>query len=186
MDTKKVMGLGVIALMLLSTLALVLVDYAQTGSSTLKYNGVKFTFANNQYTAKINGQQHSFLFFPGNLEFINVTDGVKSLLQSPVLTVTYNPNSTFADSLGSAQYYFEEQLSDVKTIERAVTNNEGVGLPKKSCEDATQSQPVIELSQGNQSIIEADGNCIRIQAFSERDLFEETERVIYALLGVMS
>ncbi len=187
MESKKLIGLGIIAIMILSTLALVIVDFAANPSGgTLKYNGYKFTVADQQYRAKINGVQRSFVFFPGDIEYIQIPDDVKALLQKPVLTVTYDPNSSLSANLGEAQYYFEAQLADAKIIERAVTNNEGVDLPQKSCADATEAQPVIELQESNQSVIKAEGNCIRVQALDDFDLYQETERLVYTILGVMS
>ncbi len=187
MDSKKIIGLGIIGVMIFSTLALVIVDYTQTSSSAkLKYNGYKFTVTEQQYKAKVNGQQKSFLFFPRDLEYVQISDDVKALLQKPVLTVTYNSNSTLAENLGEAQYYIEAQVGDVKAIERALTNSENGNLPQKSCADATDAQPVIELSQSNQSGIKADGNCIKIQALDAFDLYQQTERVVYTILGVMS
>jgi hypothetical protein len=136
--------------------------------------------------SKVNGVQRSFIFFPGDLEYIQIPDDVKTLLAKPSLTVTYDSNSTLSSNLGEAQYYFEVQLADSKIIERAITNNEGIELPQKSCADATEAQPVIELIESNQSIIKADGNCIKIQALDAFDLYQQTERVVYTILGVMS
>jgi hypothetical protein len=186
-DSKKLIGLGIIGIMILSTLALVVVDYASnSGGGALKYNGYKFTLADQQYRAKINGVQRSFIFFPGDIEYVQIPDDVKALLAKPVLTVTYDPNSTLSANMGEAQYYFEVQLADSKIIERAVTNNEGIELPQKSCADATEAQPVIELVESNQSIIKAEGNCIKVQALDAFDLYQETERIVYTILGVMS
>jgi len=186
MDSKKIIGLGIIGVMIFSTLGLVIVDYASnSGGGTLKYNGYKFTLAEQQYRAKVNGQQKTFLFFPRDLEYIQIPDNVKSLLEKPVLTITYDSNSTLAENLGEAQYYVEVQIGNAKSIERAVTNADG-NLPQKSCTDATDAQPVIELSQSNQSGITADGNCIKIQAVDAFDLYQQTERVVYTILGVMS
>ncbi len=186
-DSKKLIGLGIIGIMILSTLALVVVDFASnSGGGTLKYNGYKFTLAGEQYRAKVNGIQRSFIFFPGDLEYIQIPDDVKALLAKPILTVTYDSNSTLSSNLGEAQYYFEVQLTDSKIIERAITNNDGIELSQKSCADATEAQPVIELIESNQSIIKADGNCIKIQALDAFDLYQQTERVVYTILGVMS
>lgn len=187
MESKKLMGLAIIGIMVLSTVALVVVDLAVGPSTTLKYNGLKFKLVNQQYVAKIDGKQHTFIFFPRDIEYIQIPDDVKLLLQKPILTVTYNPNSTLASNFGEAQYYLETQLSDVKMIDRAVTNKyEGIELSLKTCAEATEAQPVIELLQSNQSIIKAEGNCIKVQALDDLDLYQETERLVYTVLGVMS
>jgi len=102
----------------------------------------------------------------------------------PVLTVTYDRESDIADNLGEAQYYFELQLGDDKVIERAVINDDDV-LPKKTCDDATEAQPVIEIRSSESSSIVAEGNCIKVNALDAYDLYQQTERIIYASLGVI-
>ena len=185
MNKKMVIGL-IIAFIMISSIFGFVVDFAiSPGAQKLKYNDFKFRVVNQQYFTKINGQEHAFIFFPGDLEYLQISPEVKTLLDKPVLTITYDPNSKIADNLGEAQYYFEAQLSDAKAIERAVTNNEGIDLPQKSCADATDIGPVIELAQSNQSGIFAENNCIKILALDPFDLYQQTERVIYSILGVM-
>jgi len=185
MESKKLIGLAIIGIMILSTVALVVVNYAIGPSSTLKYNGFKFKTVNQQFITKIDGKQYSFSFFPRDIEYIQVPEDVKVLLQKPVLTVVYDSNSSLAPNFGEAQYYFESQLRDVKIVERGVTNSDSL-LPQKSCSDATESQPVIELMESNVSIIKAEGNCIKVQALDASDLYQETERLVYSVLGVIS
>ncbi|MEM3154440.1 MAG: hypothetical protein QW165_02615 [Candidatus Woesearchaeota archaeon] len=185
METKKIIGLGIIAIMILSTVALVMVDFAVGPSSTFKYNGFKFRQMDGQLTAKIDGQQRVFLFFPGDLEYIRIPEDVKSMLQKPVLTVTYDPNSTLSPNMAEAQYYLEVQLQDRKIIERAVTDNDGIELPQKTCAEATEAQPVVEFIESNTSVIKAVGNCIQVQALDAFDLYQQTERLVYSILGVM-
>jgi len=163
------------------------IDFAANPSvKKLKYGDFKFKFVNQQYFATVGGKERTFVFFPGDLEFIQISDGVKTLLKAPVLTVTYDPKSDIAENLGEAQYYFEVQLQDEKVIERGLINNEGTELPQKTCADATIEQPVVELRKGDVSIISADGNCVVVTALDAYDLYQQSERLIYTILGVMT
>ncbi len=185
MDKKKWMGLFIAFIMVFSIFGFIIDFAVQPTTKKLKYDDFKFTLVNNQYIAKINGKEHVFVFFPKDLEYITVLDDVKSLLSQPVLTVTYDPGSDMAGNLAEAQYYFEVQL-DNKVIERALTNNEGTKLSQKSCSDASESQPVIELRKGDVSSIKAENSCIIVTALDAYDLYQNTERIIYTVLGVMS
>lgn len=178
---KKVMGLFIIAIMLLSTLALVVIDFAGPSASTIKYGDYKFRIANGQNIVKIDGVERSFAFFPGDIEYVQVPDEAKTLLSNQVLTVSYeegNMSGVFAE----AQYYVEYQL-DTKVIERAVSVD-GYGLPVKTCADATASQPVIFFKE-NDSGISVENNCIIISAYDAYDLLQQVERLLYIVLGVM-
>ena len=184
MNKKMVMGLFIAFIMIASIFGVVF-DRFVAPSQSYEYGDFKFRVYNNQYIANINGKQHTFSFFPRDLEAIQVSDDVKALLDQPVLTVAYDPNSDMAEAFGEAQYYFEVQL-DGKSIERALTDNTNfTSIPKKSCADATSSQPVIELRKSNESGIVADKNCLIINSLDQYDLYQQTERTIYTALGVM-
>ncbi len=178
----------VIAFLMVSSIFGFVLDYATRSPSVkkVKYGDFTFKLANEQYVTKINGDEHKFVFFPGDLEFIQLSDDVKSLLGKPALTIAYDSNSDIAENFGEAQYYFETQLQGKKSIERALTNNEGTELPQKSCADATAEQPVVELRKGEVSEIRADGNCVVLSALDSYDLYQQTERLIYVMLGVMT
>ncbi len=186
MEYKQFIGLFIIGIMVLSTIGLIVVNYTDNAAVTkLEYNDFTFRLANNQYFARIDGIEHGFVFFPGDLEFIAIPDDVKALLQSPVLTVTYDPQSNISENLGEAQYYFEVQLSDIKMIQRSLTNSSGTELPQASCADATDAQPVVDLRLSGVSGIKAEGNCIIVNSLDAYDLYQQTERIIYSVLGVM-
>ena len=178
------MGLFIAFIMVFSIFGFV-VDFALQPSQKLKYGDYKFRVVDQRYITKIDGQEHVFAFFPLDLEYIQLTDDVKRLLAAPVLTITYNPESNLSQNFGEAQYYFELQLQN-KAVERAVTNNQGLDLPQKSCADATEQQPVIELQTGVASKISAEGNCIVITSLDAYDVYQQVERIIYITLGVMS
>ncbi len=186
MERKMIIGLIIAFLMVSSIFGFVIDFAAQPSVKKLKYNDVKFRLANQQYFATIDGVERAFVFFPGDLEFIQVPANMKSVLDKPVLTVSYDPKSDIAENMGQAQYYFEVQLNGEKTIEKALTNNEGTGLPQKTCADATSEQPVIELRKADKSVVSAEGNCVILSALDAYDLYQQTERLIYVMLGVMT
>lgn len=186
MERKTIIGLIVVFLMVSSIFGFV-VDFAVKPSvQKLEYGDFKFRLVNQQYLASIGGEERTFVFFPGDLEFIQVSDDAKALLGKPVLTIAYDSNSDIAENFGEAQYYFEVQLNGEKTIERALTNNDGGSLPQRSCADATSEQPVIELNKGDTSEIRAEGNCVIVTSLDSYDLYQQTERLIYVMLGVMT
>jgi len=185
MNTKLVMAVFIIFVMVSSIFGFIFgFGGSSPGVQKIKYGDFKFRVVNDQYITKINGQDQRFLFFPGDVEYIAITGEVKSLLDQPALTVTYNPKSGIAENLAETQYYFESQLKD-KSIERALTDSEGTSLPQKSCADATQQQPVILLKKGDLSSIETENSCIIITALDSYDLYQQVERIIYVSLGVM-
>ena len=178
-------GLFIAFIMVFSIFGFIIDFAVQPSAKGAKYGDFKFRVVNQQYVTKINGVEHVFFFFPRDLEYILLSGEVKALLDKPVLIVTYDPKSNLSENFAESQYYFESQLADGKTIERALTNNEGTQLSQKSCSDATESQPVIELRKGEKSGVSAVGNCIQLSAVDAFDLYQQTERLIYTIFGVM-
>jgi len=185
MDKKKIAGLVIAAIMVLSILGVVVDFGTQPKAQKMPYGDYKFTPTQQGYTTKIDGKEFIFFYFPGDIEYYAVPESVKQLLQAPVYTITYDPNSNITQNLAEAQYYLEFQLADIKIIERGLTNNANTTLPQKTCADATAAQPVILLRQGDESTITAQDSCIILQALDKYDIYREAERIVYQLLGVM-
>lgn len=184
MEKKVWIGIFFAFIMIFSVFGVVLDSFRP--ATKLDYNNFQFTIKDNQVFTVIDGVEHGFLYYPADLEYITMPEEVKSLLSAPVFTVTYDPQSPIAEDLASAQYYFEVQLDGVKVVERGLTNNTGSVLPQRTCADATPVQPVIDLRLAEETSITVDNNCIILSALSARDIYQETERFIYVLLGVMS
>ncbi|VVB81075.1 Uncharacterised protein [uncultured archaeon] len=184
MDKKVWIGMFFAFIMIFSVFGIVMDSFRP--ATNLEYKDYKFKVSQNQFFTTIDGAEHGFLFFPADLEYITIPEDAKVILDVPVITVTYDPQSTMAQSLAEAQYYFEAQLQNKKVVERALTNNTDTTLPQKTCADATPAQPVIELALANESSITITKNCITLGAVDDTDIYKETERFIYFLLGVMS
>lgn len=185
MDKQKVaVSLFILFIMVSSAFGLVFY-YAMPSQPPLEYNGFKFTPLQSGFKSKIDNVERQFLFFPQDVEYIELSDDVKSALNKPVWTVAYNPQDERNLTLGDAQYYLEFHLSDKKMIERALTNVTTESLPQKSCADATEAQPVVLLEFGNETGIFVENNCVRISSLSDLDLVRGVERVVYHVLGVM-
>jgi len=184
MDKKKIAGLVIAAIMVLSILGVVVDFGTQPSAQKMPYGDFKFTPTQQGYTKKIDGKDFAFFYFPANLEYYAVPDNVKNLLEAPVYTVTYDPRSNLTQNFAEVQYYLEFQLEEIRFIEQGITSGNDT-LPQKTCADATAAQPVILLQQGDESKITAQESCIILQAVDGYDLYREAERIVYQILGVM-
>ncbi|MBI4146550.1 hypothetical protein HY489_04395 [Candidatus Woesearchaeota archaeon] len=182
MQAKTIMGIFIAAIMVFSIFGVTIEYFA--GSDTLKYNGYTFRQVNNQLLTRINGKDYTFASFPADLEYIQLTEETKKLLQKQVLVVTYDTNHTYAEASAQIQYYLETQL-DSKIIQRALTNNTNTALPQADCSTATESQPVLQLTYANTSSIKTENNCLTLKAVDPYDLLRQAERITYHVLGIM-
>ncbi|RJQ20319.1 hypothetical protein C4580_03965 [Candidatus Woesearchaeota archaeon] len=184
MQSKTFLGLFIAFLMVASIFG-VTIDYFAQDTQSANYNGHKITFRQGLYHLALPDKTYTLNFHPQDLEYIELTPEIRTLLDGPILTVTYDPSSGFAEAGANAQYYLESQLEGKKAIVRAVTNNTGTTLPQKTCADATPSEPILFLTSSDASGFTLENNCITVTAIDPSDLFSQTERVIYHLLGVI-
>jgi len=101
------MGLFIAFIMIFSIFGFVAdFIFQPSGTTTLEYGDFIFRTKENQYFTNIDGFDHGFIFFPGDLETIQIDDAVKSLLDSPVITVSYDPSSNISKALTSTSQSF--------------------------------------------------------------------------------
>lgn len=190
-DKKTAMSIFIAAIMILSVIGFVLVDYDSTGASKKTYNGHKFIRLPNGWRGNINGEQIVFNYLPDQVEDLKITQESKNMLQqTPVIAVTYDPNSRWAQDYGALQYYLEQSLkSDTKFIMRALTNNTKYQqIQQITCANASAKLPVIILNVNttlNNTQINYENSCLSVNANKWDDLYRATDRLIYLTLGVM-
>ncbi len=183
--TKKMVVALFFAFLMVASVVGFAVNFVSQSSNVLEYHDYKFKVNQNSFETEINGQPKEFLFFPGDIEWIELPEGTKELLESAVIAATYAPNSTIVEQLAEAQYYLESQLTDKLVIERTLTNSTGTSLPEKDCSSATAEYPVIKLQDADNTSIILENNCLIISASNFYDLMQQTERVVYSAFGVM-
>lgn len=190
-DKKMIMSLFICAIMILSVIGFVLVDYSSGEETKKTYNGYKFIRTQNGWKGNINGEKITFNYLPDQTEDINITPQAKTQLQTtPILAITYDPNSKWAQDYGALQYYLEQTLnSQTRYLLRAVTNNTKYPtIPQITCKNATSQLPVAVLTMNttqDKTQMNYANNCLTITATKTNEIYRATDRLIYIILGVM-
>ena len=188
MERKTIASLFIAGLMIFSIVGFMLVD---VGVSEQKRTYGDFTFYRTESGWKTNSgvKDVLFNFFPDQVSQVLVdTKAALILTNTPVLGVTYDPNSSSAQSFGQIQYYLEQvfQDNDHFFVARGLTNASGFSaLHEISCLNSSQSFPVLVLERGNETKIVSEGYCIHAQAASNQDLFLILDRIVYVIMGVL-
>lgn len=190
-NKKTAMSLFIAVIMILSVIGFVLVDYDDGSNSKETYNGYKFVRLPNGWRGTIDGEKIVFNYLPTQVEDLKITPEVKTILQNtPIIAVTYDPESRWAQDYGALQYYLEQSLkSNTRFIQRALVNNTKYPqIQQITCKNASQKLPVILLNINttqNSTQIKYENNCITANAMRWDDLYRATDRLIYLTLGVM-
>lgn len=187
MNKKYLVGGFIIAIMALSSLAVILDRYGSNGStSKLKYNGHKFVQTSNGWKTTVKGRAYTFSFFPEAIQDLSIAAAAKERLkQAKAIGVTYG-SSNYSQIMAQVQFYLEQALNSADLyVFRGLTEPGNYSLPKITCVNATALTPVLMLEEGERTSIALEDNCIILKAADEVEFFKAAERIIYVILGVM-
>lgn len=169
--------------MILSIFAIV-IDNPDNGS---KYNGYKFTVAQDGYKVKYNDKFYTFTNHPLQLEAFNLSSDTKQLLtSSQAIAVIFDPNASQQDLefIDYARFNLESKAD--KPIYFAVTQESETYamLPVLSCENATSQIPFIYFNLTTEPSISQVDNCIIVNG-KLSDVVALEERIAYQMMGIM-
>ena len=186
---KKKWGLIVfiVVIMIGTTFSFVFYGFAPA-SQTIKYNGISFENSNKIWIAKIKGINAAFSYLPDDVKNIPVSADVAALLQQKYeIDATYEVNSTFKQSIALAQHQMELTLNAYNIyLRRGFTANNSFNLPIITCQNSTQTVPVVYFTYSNATGIHLDGACVVAEASRNEDFIRVKDRLVYDILGVMS
>ncbi len=190
MQTKTLMTWFIIGTMVLSTLGFV-ITMGSGDLTKVRYHGYSFNQGRDgRWLTTIAGQQVSFSTVPDQLETLAVPDDVFDLLlNTRALAVTYDAQSFQAQDFSVVQYEFATLMTRLRGgqtyVFPALANATNVTLPSVSCANATASIPVLMLDTGNTTEVVREGFCVIARSTTPSALIAMTDRLIYALVGVM-
>ena len=141
------------------------------------------------WKTNIGGKDVLFNFLPNQVSSIPADQQTTLVLtNTPVLGVTYDPNSSSAQTLGQIQYYLEQVFHDNAQffVLRGLTNTTSFpALPELSCLNASQKLPILVFERSNETNITTEGYCVRARAASNPDLFLVLDKIVYLIMGVL-
>jgi len=180
-----------VVILVASTLGILLSGYAPQANE-VTYGGHTFKQEGDYLVTNVNKTKIKIQSYPTDLETIKIDEAVASLVGSAnMLYVSYPLNGTDQDSLGmAAQAAFDlgEYLNGkgVYVVLGASDTNMGYeAIPVLDCMNATASAPAIVFGSGNESLISADGYCVKMSGISGYDFIRLKDRLVLKLTGVM-
>ena len=157
--------------------------------SQFKYKDIKFKQdqLNNVWYTTINNQKVIFNYLPQDVEQIELTPDITTLLlNKPEIDTTSKINDTFYEEIALAQYNMALTLNSLNLyIRQGFTANNTFNLPILTCKEATMAVPIIYFQQSNQTKITLENNCIIAEARNNMDILRLKDRLLYSILGII-
>lgn len=130
-----------------------------------------------------------FRFLPSQVSDLEIDAESEAIIKStPMMYVTFDPRLGDKEDLELARFelsteflkYFNKYISSGITTEDPMYS-----LPLITCENATQSVPVIFFSKGNETSVSSESNCVTFNAKSGTEFLRIKDRLLYLMLDII-
>ncbi|HLD98094.1 MAG TPA: hypothetical protein VI815_02120 [Candidatus Nanoarchaeia archaeon] len=191
LDKKKkikqgVVGIVLIGLMLVSTLAYAFFNTGDGGSGgvgeKVKYNGFEFVRAENGYWEFSSDGSTFFTYYnPKETESVNVTSylSLEEIYNKPLYFIVSNPTATneILQTIGRYSSRYQSVCLEKNGVKIGECNADN---PIKTCSDN-----IIIFKEANETNVYRDGNCLFIDAiYSDQTII--ADRIIFKTLGIQN
>ncbi|MGV8141343.1 MAG: hypothetical protein ACP5NW_02795 [Candidatus Woesearchaeota archaeon] len=173
--------------MVVSIFAIVLDNQSQ---SIPDYNKYSFAFTDVGYKTKINNKYLDFYYYPADLENINMSSDIISLLKnSQSIGFVFDPEDNVTDNLlyiDVIRYDLQTQLD--KTVDFGISQNSTKYiLPVMDCSSAAEYYPIIIIDTSSDDGFAVSDNpyCIVMNA-RLKNILAAKDRLVYSYYGVMN
>jgi hypothetical protein len=153
--------------------------------TTMKYNGIKFTYSTSGWHFKYNNLNYVFSYFPTDLEKMNVSipTSFTTMLE---IDSTYDVNDSYKEDIAASIFELSTILSKSNIfLRQGFTTNTSYNFPIITCQDASSTVPVLFYKTSNQTIVTKQGNCIIIESESGSSFLAFSDIIAYKILGIM-
>ncbi len=155
---------------------------AKVASSDIEYNGFVFVPTDGYWVTTINNQEIYFISPPSALESFEVPANTDQILTYSKVYIAYDPNQKIdLTSIQSRTYSFLSAYN-VQTFLACSTEEGCPDIPVIDCND---DHAIIFLQNDNVTSIEANGNCLELNARNVETMQRQLERIFYSALGIM-
>ncbi|MBU1975587.1 MAG: hypothetical protein KKG59_04250 [Nanoarchaeota archaeon] len=182
---KKVqifMAVFVVLLMVMSSFQL----FVGNQDDQVGYSNYNFQLdsTSRMYLLELDGKIYSFYSFPDQIDHLNVSPDVATVLQkSQAVVVTMNPEAGNLQNVEQTRYEISKYIpGSTFAVTKNVSDYED--FPIYTCNDAREFVPVIFLNVSDNFSIDFKGYCVILNA-NNSDIMILRDRLLYSYLGVI-
>jgi hypothetical protein len=190
-NTKTIASIAIAALLILSVLGFSIGTGQQDGGSvTYRHGKYKFQQTAQGYVVKLPEGRTTFRFLPDQVAAYGIpAEAVPLLRSATVLSFTLDPaNETdpFTQAMGSVAFLdLPQKLGQRTLVQPGLTNATGVEVPAITCASASPVGPVVLFARGNATGFRWENSCLIAEAVDEDGILRLSDRIAYAVLGIM-
>ncbi len=180
--TQVVIGVFFISIMITSVIGYL---YAGQTDTTKTINGKTFFQTDKGWLLGENGVQYYFSYLPSDVQDLS-NDQMKAIAHATILSITTDPADPNPQQIAALQFEVGQTLkSNNVFVETGFTKENKFQSAVITCENATQTVPVLELTTGGKTAITSEGNCVIASAGSPTEFSRLRDALLYSILGII-
>jgi DNA/RNA endonuclease YhcR with UshA esterase domain len=137
----------------------------------------------------LNNKKIGFIHHPEEVDFINVSSDIMVQLKNiKMIYFTSDPVNPFKAEIAQVEYQLGRVMDEEFNIYAIAGFTDDTIFPnqlKITCENATQTTPVILFEEANQTIIDRRDGCIIAGSESGENFGRIRDRILYGMYGVI-
>jgi len=171
-----IVSLVLIFVMLSSIVGYSLSGIANQGSTSIKYNGLKFVYESNYWNVEVEDFQFSFAYNPNQVAELNSSFNLLKNYEGKPLYISSENSQAEAEIYKNL--FYQNQIA--QRVQYACLENETCdgNLPVKNCED---NFIIIKESENNK--VKQENNCIFIEG-NKDDLIKLSDSFLFKITGI--
>ncbi len=185
MEKKTIMSIFIALIMVSSVFGVVL--NSSFSNTKIKYNNHVFVAQDGKYYTELNGKEIDFYNNPEVIENIELDENFVNVLKNTkMMYFTSDFNDSLVEEIAILGYDLTTNMFDTNYVyvQPSLTTNE-TDLPQITCQDATQTVPVIYVKSSNETSSSFENGCLIINLQSSFDVAQYRDRILYSFYGVI-
>jgi len=187
---KRMSSKAILSIVLAGIMAVSIIGFVSTNiiSPTTEYNDIQFRQTPAGWVAEINEEEMLFTNHPLDVEHLNLSvEAAAALRDAKIIYVTSAVDDSLRESISQTMYDLIPafQKKNIYAV-LSFTENTTYNKPVVTCSNATAFVPVLYFRNSTTTQITNQNNCIIAEANAPINMIKIRDRLMYAVLGVIS
>ena len=183
---KKLIGYFIGFIMVFSAFGVIFFGFGTGGGGVVKYNGLKFYDKGGYWSAKVDGKEALFTYFPDQVDDIKIeAEFIDRLKNAAQIDSTSKFNDTLKEPIALAQFQMGVTLQNFNKFLRNgfVDNTSNFQIIR--CEEVTSFVPVLYFRSANQTRAYMENDCLIAESSNGAETLRLKDRLVYGILGII-
>lgn len=184
---NKILVIFIAFIMISSVFGVIFYGFNNQNNNKVEDKGITFIDRQGYWYTTIDGTEMIFNNLPSNVEYIELPQELKDRLSNAFqLDITSELEDPLNEYIALVEHEAQLALTAKNIYVRTgFTTPSDYNVPIITCDDATQSVPILYYKESNETKVYMQDNCIIAEAVDGIDILRISDRILYEVLGIL-